>query len=79
MLVNSYSKSLKQVLILSILKDTVLHRNDRPRVESQNHLFQSLYIQKFPFLATHKKYIWSLKEIRILYYFSGNSDSICLE
>lgn len=35
------------------------------------------FIQKFPFLATHKKHIWSLKEIKMLDYVPGNCDSVC--
>ena len=37
------------------------------------------FIQKFPFLATHKKHIWSIKEIKMLDYIPGNTHSVCLQ
>lgn len=35
------------------------------------------FIQKFLFLVIYKKYIWSLKEIKMLDYVFGNCDLVC--
>lgn len=40
---NSYSKPLKYELMLLVFKYAVLHRNDRPRTDLQNDLFQRLH------------------------------------